>query len=213
MTVVTNDTTNPTMPSASWFAALEEDRKTRAIKGSYLWKLAHDQDKLWDTLGPYADRSEDLMIFRNYLTEGWKGSTSDGQPTDTLIAEMLEQVPDTLIGPFILFALSTHLDSLGEIAKLGRKYAPEVTAEIAKEHTQLGRYVSGDLQDRRTMAGRDQAIPAAKHDGHLKRLWVALADARMADPKVAGEVDKAWRLNARAKYILGEVLRATAGDY
>jgi hypothetical protein len=201
------------MPTAAWFAALPEDRKTKAIHGSYLWKLAHDEERLWGKLGPYADHSEGLRVFRNYRTNEMRGSTYNGGPIDLTVAEMLDQVPDMLMDGFVLMASSALLHSHEMIAKVLRKYAPEVIAELTEEYDRFEPYHCVDRQMKRMLAGRDRATAPLRYEGDRGKLWALLRETREADPEAAAEIDRAWRLNARAEFLLREALKATAGDF
>lgn len=212
LTINALDALENDMPTATWFAALPEDRKTKAIQGSYLWKLAHDDERLWGKLGPYADHSEDLWVVRNYRTDGMNGSTYNGNPIDPTVAQMLDQVPDMLMDGFILTASGALLDSLEVTAKVLRKHAPEVISELTKEHERPEAYVT-DAVTKRMTAGRDRATGALNAESNRAKLWDALKEVRANDPKAAAEIDRAWRMNARAEYLVRETLKATAGDY
>lgn len=219
------------MPTAVWFASLPDERKVKAIQGSYLWKLAHDQERLWAKLGPYADHSHDsLKVFRNYRGQDEQGSslqgsspqgsspqgsTYQGTPIDPSVAEMLDQVPDMLMEGFILMASSSLLDTLGVIAKVVRKYVPDVVAEITEEYEKLdlGYRLNSGTSERRLLAGRDRATGPLRFGGGQRRLWDALSAIRGSNPEAAEEIDRAWRMNARAEYLLRETLKATAGDF
>ena len=188
------------MPTAEWFAALPYERKVNAIQGSYLWKLAHDEDRLWDKLSRHADHSEAHYFNRRY------------ELGDLTVVQMLDRVPDMLMQGFILMATSALLDSLEVLAQVLRKYVPEVIAEIATKYEQIEPYII-DRMTKRMAAGRDRATGALNAENIRAQAWKALQEIREDNPEAAAEIDRAWRMNARAEYMLREILKITAGDY
>jgi len=188
------------MPTAEWFAALPYERKTNAIQGSYLWKLAHDEDRLWDKLSRYADHSEVHCFNRRY------------ELGDLTVVQMLDRVPDMLMQGFILMATSALWDSLEVLAQVLRKFIPEVIAEIATKYEQMEPFIT-DRMTKKVAAGRDRATGALQGCKFQDQAWEALQDIREDNPEAAAEIDRAWRMNARAAYMLGEILEITAWDY
>jgi hypothetical protein len=199
LTINALDALENDMPTVAWFAALPEDRKAAAIQGSYLWKLTGDQERLWGKLGPHADHSEGLNVNRDY--EG----------LDPTVTELLDRVPDMLMDGFILMASSVLMDSLEVMAQVCRRYAPEILVEVAKEYEQIEPYMR-DGKRKGRLAGRDRATAPLQYEGDRAKLWDALKEVRANDPKAAAEIDRAWRMNARAEYLVRETLKATAGD-
>ena len=109
-------------------------------------------------------------------------------------------------------ATSALLDSLEVLAQVLRKYVPEVIAEIATKYEQIEPYII-DRMTKRMAAGRDRATGALNAENIRAQAWKALQEIREDNPEAAAEIDRAWRMNARAEYMLGEILKITAWDY
>ena len=192
-------------PSLKWFYGLPEDRREKAIKASFMYRLAVDETFQWQKLQPYADHSEHIHIERH------------SDDVDKTIVEMVDALPDMLLDGYRIIALSGHFVAMKELGKMLGRHSPEETLVILREqqrqHKEIEVYLRDNPKRPTSPKTPDEVIKChmLNCEFNLRAVWNSLEES--CPDGVPSEVVKSWRLASRAKFISLEVNKAISREF
>ena len=215
----------PACTTMKWFAALDDERRSKAIKGTYLWKLTADEELMIKRLGSLAELGEHpnaSKVFKKFEDQSFLFGS--GIKPDPVIDAMVSKVPDIMLEAYLGLTAGYYLVALRELGATLLQYAPKGTialiTELESQHKSIKELLTDSGKTSRTSTSRsgntfEQVHPSRRlpqeivnchllaQDHNLLVIWKSLVEHCGAD--IPDRITKAYRGVARASYISHQV--------